>query len=53
MTVMVKVCGFTRPVDVIAAVACGVDAFGFLILLKGRAKLPPERGAELVAMVPE
>ena len=51
MSVHVKVCGFTRPGDVTAAVEAGVDCFGFN-LAKGPRRLDLERAAALAALVP-
>ncbi len=47
----IKLCGFTREVDVDAAVAAGIDALGFNFA-RGPRKIAPELGRTLVARVP-
>jgi phosphoribosylanthranilate isomerase len=47
----VKVCGFTRPADVDAAVAAGVDALGFN-LARGPRRITVDAARTLVARVP-
>lgn len=48
----IKVCGFTRPDDVLAAVEAGVDAFGFVFYPPSPRYVHPEQAAELVALLP-
>ena len=47
----IKFCGFTRPADVLAAVAAGADAIG-LNFARGPRKIAPFDGARLVALIP-
>lgn len=47
----VKVCGFTRPEDVRAALDAGVDALG-LNLARGPRRIAVEQAAALAALVP-
>jgi phosphoribosylanthranilate isomerase len=51
MTVKVKWCGFTRPEDVRAAVALGVDALGFNFAC-GPRRIAVDQGAALAALLP-
>ena len=48
----VKFCGMTRPEDVDAAVALGIDAVGFVLWPKSPRAVAPDRLADLVARVP-
>ena len=47
----IKFCGFTRPADVLAAVAAGVDAIG-LNFARGPRRIAPADGARLAALIP-
>lgn len=47
----IKVCGLTRPADVRAAVAAGVDALGFN-LAQGPRRITPTDAARLAALTP-
>jgi phosphoribosylanthranilate isomerase len=49
--VRLKYCGFTHPDDVRAAVALGIDAFGFN-LARGPRRIEVARAAELASLVP-
>jgi len=51
-SVRVKICGFTRALDVQAAVSLGVDALGFVFAPSSRRVLDPELAATLVRQVP-
>ena len=51
-SVRVKICGFTRPQDVQAAVSLGADALGFVFAPSSRRVLDPEQAAALVRQVP-
>ena len=48
----IKFCGMTRPEDIDAAVALGVDAVGFVLWPRSPRAAPVDRLAELVAHVP-
>ena len=48
----IKMCGFTRESDVDAAVACGVDAIGFVLYEKSPRYISPERAALLASRLP-
>ncbi len=48
----VKVCGFTRPEDLIAAVELGVDAVGFVFYPPSPRALTPEQAALLARELP-
>ena len=48
---VVKICGLTRPVDVVSAVLSGADALGFVLVDSPR-QMSPEQARSLVAMVP-
>lgn len=50
--VRVKICGFTRPSDVRAAVVAGADALGFVFAPRSKRVLTIPRAAELVTGVP-
>jgi len=47
----IKLCGFTRVADVVAAVAAGVDAIG-LNFARGPRRITPALGAELTRVIP-
>ena len=48
----IKVCGLTREQDVLAAVAAGVDAIGFVLYAKSPRAVSAERAAELARLLP-
>ena len=48
----IKICGLTRPQDVLAAVEAGADAIGFVFYPPSPRALSPEQAAELVALLP-
>ena len=48
----IKFCGMTRPEDVDAAVALGVDAVGFVLWPRSPRAAPVDRLADLVSRVP-
>jgi len=48
----IKICGLTRPEDVVAAVEAGVDAVGFVFYPPSPRYLSFERAAELAALLP-
>jgi len=48
----IKVCGFTRPQDVIAAVEAGVDAVGFVFYPPSARNVSFEQAAELASLLP-
>ncbi len=48
----VKICGLTRPEDVLTAVDAGADAIGFVFYPPSPRNVTIERAAELVALVP-
>lgn len=48
----VKVCGLTREQDVTAAVACGVDAVGFVLYPHSPRYVSPERARTLAQLLP-
>jgi phosphoribosylanthranilate isomerase len=48
----IKICGLTREEDIVAAVAAGADAVGFVFYPKSPRFVSPERAAQLVRMVP-
>lgn len=48
----IKICGLTRPEDVDAAVAAGVDAIGFVRYAKSPRHVSAERAAELIRRLP-
>lgn len=50
--VRVKICGMTREADVLAAVAAGADALGFVFTPRSKRFLDAERASELVALAP-
>ena len=47
----IKFCGFTRPEDVLAAIAAGVDAIG-LNFARGPRRIAVTDGARLAALIP-
>ncbi len=48
----IKICGLTRPEDVMAAVAAGADALGFVFYPESPRYVTPEVARELIAAVP-
>lgn len=52
MRVRVKMCGFTRAVDVQAAVQAGVDAIGFVFYPKSKRYINPAHAAKLNRLIP-
>lgn len=48
----IKICGLTRPEDVVAAVQAGADAIGLVFYPPSPRYVTPARAAELVALVP-
>jgi phosphoribosylanthranilate isomerase len=48
----IKICGLTRPEDVVAAVEAGADAIGLVFYPPSPRYVTPARAAELVARVP-
>ena len=50
--VRVKICGLTRSQDVLAAVAAGADALGFVFTQRSRRALQPDAALALVRQVP-
>lgn len=48
----IKICGLTREADVLAAVAAGADAIGFVFYAKSARFVSPARAAELACLLP-
>ncbi|MCV2365932.1 phosphoribosylanthranilate isomerase [Paucibacter sp. DJ1R-11] len=48
----IKICGLTREADVLAAVAAGADAIGFVFYAKSPRFVSPTRAAELARALP-
>lgn len=48
----IKVCGITRSADARQAVACGVDALGFIFAEKSKRCVDPDRAREIIAVLP-
>ena len=48
----IKICGFTREQDVDAAVACGVDAVGFVLYAPSPRAVTPQQAARLARRLP-
>jgi phosphoribosylanthranilate isomerase len=48
----IKICGLTRPEDVLAAVALGADALGFVFYPASPRCVTPQQAAGLIALVP-
>lgn len=47
MAVLVKICGMTRPEDVVGCAAAGADLLGFIFAAKSPRRLTPEQAAAL------
>lgn len=52
MRTRIKICGLTREEDVLAAVATGTDAIGFVFYPPSPRYVTPARAAELVRLLP-
>jgi phosphoribosylanthranilate isomerase len=52
MKTRIKICGLTREQDVLAAVAAGADAIGFVFYPPSPRFVTPARAAELVRLLP-
>lgn len=52
MKTRIKICGLTREQDVLAAVAAGADAIGFVFYPHSPRYVTPERAAELARLLP-
>lgn len=52
MRTRIKICGLTREEDVLAAVAAGADAIGFVFYPPSPRYVTPARAAELVRLLP-
>lgn len=50
MSVWVKICGLTRPEDVVAAIAAGADAVGLNLVARSPRRIDAPRAAELAAV---
>ncbi len=48
----IKVCGITSIEDALAAVACGVDALGFVFYAKSPRAVSPEQAAAIIRSLP-
>lgn len=48
----IKICGLTRPQDVDAAIASGVDGLGFVFYKKSHRYISPETAASLISRMP-
>jgi phosphoribosylanthranilate isomerase len=53
VSVLVKICGLTRPEDVDAAVEAGADMLGFILVESSSRGIPVELALELASRVPE
>jgi len=52
MSLMVKICGITRPEDARAAIDNGADALGFMFYEPSKRCITPENAAKIIASVP-
>jgi phosphoribosylanthranilate isomerase len=52
VSVLIKICGLTRPEDVDAAVEAGADMLGFIMVASSARGIPVELALELAARVP-
>jgi phosphoribosylanthranilate isomerase len=52
LPVLVKICGFTRAEDALAAVALGADALGFNFWPRSKRYLAPASAREIIARLP-
>jgi phosphoribosylanthranilate isomerase len=52
VSVLVKICGLTRPQDVDAAVGAGADLLGFILVASSARGIPVELALELAERVP-
>lgn len=52
MSLMVKICGITRPEDARAAIDAGADALGFMFYEPSKRFITPETAAKIIANVP-
>ena len=48
----IKICGLTRAQDVLAAVAAGVDAIGFVLYAKSPRAVSAQAAAQLAQLLP-
>ena len=48
----IKICGITREQDLLAAVAAGADALGFVFYVKSPRNIDAQRAADLLAALP-
>ncbi len=48
--IWVKVCGLTRPEDVVASIEAGADAIGLVLVERSSRRIDPQRASELAAV---